>query len=156
MYLHHITIEPTAIPPSKWRVRDVRKSPRAEVADEALRYCVALLEQASLLPHPEQHRIRGVDAALSVSIEGRGMIATVWALQGAPLVDVGVALHSRSAAGLWRAMGPIQGKRPPAPIVVAKIHPTLLLDMSATEWLGDFERCLGWAFSSMKEVAPHD
>lgn len=68
-----------------------------------------------------------------------------------PLVTIGVAQRSRQAAPLWSmlttAFGNPRSVRMPAdPWVVVALHPTLAKYPDAAHWLGDFERCVAWAW----------
>lgn len=70
-----------------------------------------------------------------------------------PLVTLGVAPTSLAGAELWRQMVPGGGEeqvpRPAAPAVpwcAVKIYDTAALWPEAMSWLGDFERCLAWAW----------
>ena len=73
------------------------------------------------------------------------------------LVTVGVGMDAGDgAAALWRQLHewneltqggrPTDPERPPdAPWCGVACHEGLVLDPGATEWLGDFERCIAWA-----------
>lgn len=70
-----------------------------------------------------------------------------------PLVTLGVAPTSLASAELWRKMVPGGGEeqlpQPPAPSVpwvAVRLHETATLWPEALSWLGDFERCLAWAW----------
>ncbi|MDQ3562852.1 MAG: hypothetical protein M3436_01505 [Pseudomonadota bacterium] len=77
----------------------------------------------------------------------------------------GVAAHSRCGAALWRELHrwgktPVvtdPERCPPEPWVAVALDAGITQHMDATEWLGDFERCLAWAFRlSRDEAAHHD
>ena len=93
------------------------------------------------------------------SVSGRAstgcLVATVWR-DGPPSVvmaSIGVAAHSRCGATIWRALhtwGKVPvvtdpDRCPPEPWVAVALD-TLDPTEPALEWLGDFERCLAWAF----------
>jgi hypothetical protein len=70
-----------------------------------------------------------------------------------PLVTIAVAAKSKVSARLWSELqrpipgsSPAAGDPPRAPWVAARLYPTLALDPDAAVWLGDFERCLAWAW----------
>lgn len=70
-----------------------------------------------------------------------------------PVVTIGVAKKSRHAH-LWRLMTtgqhmpqPAPGIKPPeTPWCAVSIWPSSVLCTDAFEWLGDFERCVAWAW----------
>ena len=104
----------------------------------------------------------GVDMrgySVSGKASGKCLTATVWA-DGPPSVEIatiGVALHSRCGATLWRDLhryaslpaATQAGRCPPEPWVAAAIDRGALAmgHLPAMEWMGDFERCLAWAFA---------
>jgi hypothetical protein len=117
-----------------------RDSPRSEVSPDALAVCRALLRLGThRLPIPGGYSVR-------VERNGPWLAATVLGARGAPLVSLHVV---RDPVGL-RAVLDASGCRPVAPITLpaalVETLPGLALDASATEWLGDFERCLAWAW----------
>lgn len=70
-----------------------------------------------------------------------------------PIVTLGVAPTSIAGADLWPRIVPGGGEEqlprpsaPPVPWCVAKLQPTALLWSEAVSWLGDFERCIAWAW----------
>lgn len=68
-----------------------------------------------------------------------------------PLVTMGLAHRSRHAAPLWDELCAAMPSRPSvdmpaAPWLAVITHPTLAAHRSAAEWLGDFERCIAWAW----------
>lgn len=146
-YIEHITLD----------TGHTRRSLRAEVADEAISACRELIER---IRAGQEAAIPGTTAMLTGTAEGRCMIATVWhSADRSPLVTIGVAQHSRCGARLWRllhaeaarpaGMRPLAtaGRPCPAePWVAARLEIGLALHATEAEWLGDFERCLGWAW----------
>jgi hypothetical protein len=130
-YIHHVTIT----------TGHVRRSYRDEVSDEALVACREILARAeSDVPGQPGYRVRVT--------RSRGcMVATVHH-DAVPVVTIGIATHSRCGSRLWRLMhssGIAMAACPPEPWVAALILPGLVDAMDAASWLGDFERCLGWA-----------
>lgn len=68
-----------------------------------------------------------------------------------PLVTFGVAQRSRQGAPLWRmlvgAFGSMAGlQQAGTPYCAVAIHPSMPIYKGPTEWLGDFERCVAWAW----------
>lgn len=74
-----------------------------------------------------------------------------------PLVTLGVAQRSRHAAPLWDALCAAVPSRPkmdmPAtPWLAVITYPSLPAHRAAAEWLGDFERCIAWAWITRNPV----
>lgn len=71
-------------------------------------------------------------------------------IQRPPLVQIGVAPDSLAGADLWRTwLGRDRDDRTPsAPWCCARLMPALALYRAAAHWLGDFERCVAWAWIS--------
>lgn len=145
-YLHHVTLT----------TGDTRRSYRHEVSEQAVTVCRALLETISAGEMSEPVKIPGVgDYYLSGRVSGKCMVATV--TSGAPslvIATIGVAAHSRCGATLWRELHkwgemPVvtdPAACPPEPWIAAALDAGITEHMEAAHWLGDFERCLGWAF----------
>jgi hypothetical protein len=82
------------------------------------------------------------------------LIATVWDDDGDwPLVTLAVARKSLGAPRLWAMMhegyqdlATNRADVPHAPWCAVRLEPSLPLRLDATSWLGDFERCLAWAW----------
>ena len=81
------------------------------------------------------------------------------------LVTLGIAQRSREAAPLWQTMADTFGASPAArmssvPWCAVALHPTLPMFMDAVTWLGDFERCVAWAWitrnPALASVLPDD
>jgi len=122
-----------------------RKSYRSEISDDALRVCAELIEQIRerpLAPHkmpgPPGYEIVG-------DLSGPcGVVQVFRAGMEQPLVTIGIASRERCGITPWELLGGI-GPQPRAPWLAVKIGEGLIGD-PAMHWLGDFERCLGWAF----------
>ena len=93
---------------------------------------------------------------------GRCLVATVYA-DGPPselVATIGVATHSRCGASLWRNLHqwgrtPVvtdPTRCPPEPWVAVALDEGAAPHEDAMHWLGDFERCLAWAWVSARGV----
>jgi hypothetical protein len=72
---------------------------------------------------------------------------------GTRLVRIGVADKSRCAQPLWERLGGAPDARPAEPWCAASIDPRgASADRAAYRWLGDFERCLAWAWLTREEA----
>lgn len=142
-----------------------RRCWREEVADNVLELLRPLIDQAvrpsiktgRYVPLPNVVSPRCTITATTG--RGRALLVTIWAppVQGGtaptPLVTLGVAPTSLAGAELWRQMVPGGGEeqmpRPAAPAVpwcAVQMHDSAALWPEAMSWLGDFERCLAWAW----------
>lgn len=143
-----------------------RRSPRSEVGPGIVEALRPILERAltgTPTPIPP-----GQGYTLTGGVRGRCASFTVWSrslliwpeddqAQRAPVVEIGVAGHSRCGAPLWRTLHalaarldlPVKtdpGRCPPEPWCAALLYPGAVLAPDAMDWLGDFERCLAWAW----------
>lgn len=146
-YIHHVTLN----------TGHVRNSPRTEVADEIYNIVQPLLSAAIAGERPT---IPAVEPActLTAAAQDRCLIATVWGpdMDGrrVPIVTIGVASHSRCGAQLWpllheRVSVPVVSSPtevPPEPWCAVRIDIGFGFYPAAAQWLGDFERCLAWAW----------
>lgn len=136
-YLYHLTLD----------TGHARKSYRSEISDDALRLCAELVERIKqspgiplTLPGPPGYTI-------SALISGQCMSAQVFAdANELPLISFAVAARERCGAAIWKKLGGPDGKQPDAPWLAVRLEVGIVSSMAATEWLGDFERCVGWAF----------
>lgn len=145
-FLHHVTLT----------TGHTRRSYRDEVSDQAVAACLALIDKITSGEVSESVKIPGVgEYYLSGRASSKCLVATVWS--GAPsivIATIGVAAHSRCGAALWREMHawgetPVvtdPAQCPPEPWVAAAIDAGITQHMEAAHWLGDFERCLAWAW----------
>lgn len=150
-YLHHVTLT----------TGDVRRSPREEVSPEALADAQQLLVYVLQLDAPPRVIMPALgDYTLTARASGRCLLGLVRAPQEIdPLATIGIAAHSRCGAWLWRDLHggqtPVVTDRercPPEPWVASALHPRAAAHPGAMLWLGDFERCLGWAWLARLEV----
>ena len=73
--------------------------------------------------------------------------AEVYAPNGIRLIRIGVADHPRCGQPMWVRLGGAPDARPQEPWCVASIDQAgAKTDPEAYQWLGDFERCLAWAW----------
>ena len=142
MYIYHVTLQ----------TGHSRQSWRNEIDPEALRATADLLARA--LQHgPVELPVKPAGYTMRATAEGRCMLATVLHDEDAPIVTLGVATTSRCGAGLWRALvttgdqslGNI-AQPPGAPWCAVRLEVGLQLMSDAVGWLGDFERCVAWAW----------
>lgn len=145
MYINHITLS----------TGHVTRSQRSDVGDDVLATVAPWV--AAAVNSGQQHPLPGrPDYAAAVFVQDGGLAVTVYAPQPdigprLPLVTFGVAQRSRQGAGLWALLVANFGAHPSArkpgePWCAVALHPALRADMGAAEWLGDFERCVAWAW----------
>lgn len=154
-YLHHITLT----------TGHARDSLPGEVSPEAIAVCQDLILQILATEGTQTVPVPGMSG---YSIGGRAsskcLVATVWA-DGPPSVvicTIGIAAHSRCGSRLWRELHhwgetPVvtdPERCPPEPWVAAALDAGIVQHMEASRWLGDLERCLGWAWLSIIEARP--
>ncbi len=121
---------------------DSRESPRAEVADHVIDYMRGLL-----LPGEHDLPVMG-GYRLVVPTCPCGWLGTVQQ-DRVPIATIGVAANEAEADAIWPALVKVQQavaqvtcQRPPSPWVCA----ALLASSPAFDWLGDFGRCIAWAW----------
>ena len=139
-YLYHLTLT----------TGHARKSYRSEISDEALAVCAELIERINArplapieMPGPPGYVIVG-------EMAGPCGVAQVFTTHGEqPLITIGIATRERCGITPWQLLGG-KGEQPRAPWLAVKIEPGIAND-PAMHWLGDFERCLGWAFIESQE-----
>ncbi len=133
-YLSHITIN----------TEHIEKSPRSAVSDEAITFCRELISNSQdkciVIPHFEDFKITS-------TVEENSLICSVFEEDGElfPLVTFGVSKIDNEV--FWKKLCKDANKIIPqqsAPWCAVIIHPTLSLKSSS--WLGDFERCMAWAW----------
>lgn len=158
-YIAHVTLS----------TGHIRRSPRSEVGDDALAVLVPWLvsaRAAGSIPTPlPGEAFAGFTA--KILVEHGALVCTVYgpaskflglagmpeAQDGVPLVTFGVAQRSRHSKALWAALIAVSDVRPKcdmpeAPWCGVVLHPTLPAFPDASEWMGDFERCVAWAWIS--------
>lgn len=145
-----------------------RYSYRSEVSDQAVAVCRDLIDRIDRITSgavAESVQIPGVGGYyLSGRASGRCLVGTVWSGRHAPSINdpaipapictIGVASHSRCGAALWRMLHqhgetPVvtdADQCPPEPWVAVALDAGIIEHQDAAHWLGDFERCLAWAW----------
>lgn len=144
-FVRHITIE----------TGHERDSPRSEVGDGMIALLTLWIDRALA---GERVPIERVDPPCLLTMTAHGKCATatiVLAESGDPLVDLAIGAHSRCGAALWRSLhadaagnaATSADRVPPEPWLAVRLHQSGLVFAPMTaEWLGDFERCLAWAW----------
>lgn len=140
--------------------RDSRVSPRDEVSP-SVRAMLRPLLADGLHPLPGP---LGYD--LAITTIGAALIATVYRRNdNAPLVMIGVAADFSGSPELWAALVDLLASAPAASVHGADApleRPTetpwcgavvLFPTRREAEWLGDFERCLAWAWVDLVEAS---
>jgi hypothetical protein len=135
-----------------------RESLPGEVSEDAIATCRGLIE--ALIAEPT--RTVPIPSPPGYSLGGRTtgkcLVATVWAGgQSVLIATIGVAGHSRCGATLWREIHrwgetPVvtdPERCPPEPWVAAALDAGIARYSNAAHWLGNFERCLAWAWVIM-------
>lgn len=130
-YLWHATIQ----------TGHTRRSFRSEVAPEIIELVGGWLKSDHFALPPGG----GYECVITRRVSN-GLLAEVRNGQGTRLVEIGVANHSAFAAELWEHLGGAPDARPHEPWCAVSLDAGLMEDPAATEWLGDFERCLAWAW----------
>lgn len=141
------------------------RSYREEVGDETIALLAPWLARAISTGAREPLPVASLaHFAASATVECGALLCTVWGppvsqqsaasvppASGVPLVTLGVAQRSRHAAALWPLLVTLPGaaaglQRPPPPWCAVSLQPGVLLHPAASEWLGDLERCIAWAW----------
>ena len=141
-----------------------RASPRDEVRDEILSALYPWLEQVLEAGAPTPLPAESLaHYSAKATREDIGLVLTVYAPRGphikgkphkgemVPIVTMGLAQRPDGAAVLWQQMIDVFGaapgtEMPPTPWCAIAPHPALIQYQDAAEWLGDFERCVAWAW----------
>ncbi len=135
-----------------------RVSPREEVSQEVIDICRNLIVRSTSpnahipIPACEPYFVKSV-------VDGSNMRATVSKLVAGtqiPVVEIGVALEAGYGVKLWEEMHSSANmpliieadSAPKRPWVAARLEfEGIFLAFDAMHWLGDFERCLAFAFA---------
>lgn len=155
MYIQHLTLASG----------NVTRIERGDVYGETLARISPWLTAVALDGGPAPLPVSALAAySASASVHDGALILTVLGPAGEgfakppPLVTIGVAKRSRHGAALWPLMtGPVMPpsapglKCPSAPWCAVVQWPPLAVDLDAADWLGDFERCVAWAWVTRAE-----
>lgn len=143
-YLNHVTLT----------TGHLARTSRAGVTDETIAALAPWLDQAldsePPIPLPGPLGSRDGFSATAYTADG-ALVCTVYDPASQPLVTFGVAHRSRHAPELWALLvaqfGAVDGlKMPTAPWCAVAIHPAFVMQRGASAWIGDFERCVAWAW----------
>jgi hypothetical protein len=117
-----------------------RISPRSEVSEQAVAVLQPLLTTG-------EHDVPGMFGyRCRVTVFATVLAATVVARSGAPLITTLVCPDANSLVIARDVLAlPHDAKLLP-PCALVRLHPTIVLDLLAADWLGDFERCIAWAW----------
>lgn len=144
MYLNHITLS----------TGHTRRSPRSEVSDDTVKALQPWLQAA--LDYQDDYPLPGPlgardDFVAHAHIKDGALICGVGHRHTGPLVTFGVAARSRQSGELWAWLCAQYGSAdalvaPAAPWCAVALHPSYMLQMGASAWLGDFERYVAWTW----------
>jgi hypothetical protein len=154
MYLNHLTL-------TTGHLARTQRSDVKPVASELLAdWLPATINsgRSHALPVPELCHI-----SAQVFVQSGTLVVTVSAPVGpheqgkphtgqtVPLVTLGVAQRAGQGADLWAslttAFPTAHGlEMPSTPWLAVAVHPSIAAYTGPVEWLGDFERCLAWAW----------
>jgi len=145
-YIEHVTLT----------TGDSRRSERGEVAGIRLDGARALIARLGETPDSTVPIAEQPGYSVGGRGQGRCLVATVWAdgPTSEIIASIGIAAHNRCGAVVWRALHqygrlPVvtdPDSQPQPPWCAAALEIGILRHMDASEWLGDFERCLAWAW----------
>lgn len=152
-YISHVTLT----------TGHTRQSPREEVEDDVLAVLVPWLNELVIggakrpLPVPPLSHF-----AANATMHNGAMVCTLWAPAGPhqpgkparaelPMVTFAVAQSSQQGDDLWRLLlsqfgGPAKLEKPAEPWCAVVLHPIIAAYRGDVEWMGDFERCVAWAW----------
>lgn len=130
-YLWHVTLN----------TGESHRSYRNEVRDAIM----------TLLRQQIDEALAGLDVAikpgyrLKADTVGGALVGTVMRDRDDPLCTIAVARNARQGAAIWRLLQEA-GSPPRSPWCAVRLYAGLAYDPDALIWLGDFERCLAWAW----------
>lgn len=149
-YIRHITLT----------TGHARDSLPGEVSEDAIQALQPLIERVAAGDVAEPVSLSAFAEVGPYSVTGRAsrkcLVLSVYH-DGPPsalVCSIGVAAHSRCGASLWRNLHrwgrlPVATDPedcPPEPWVAAALDEGALEHTDAMHWLGDFERCIAWAW----------
>jgi hypothetical protein len=120
--------------------RHTRRSFRSEVEPDVLEMVAGWLASDLI-------KLPGGYSCIVMYRSGHCLQAEVHTPGGVRLVVIGVASHARCGQSLWLRLEGLPGAKPAEPWCAAWLDSAgQAADPTAYHWLGDFERCLAWAF----------
>ncbi len=144
-YINHITLQ----------TGHIRRSEVSEISSDAIAFCQDLITDC-LVNQGEKIPIQNFDGYFfsAGNLSGKSLFGTVWK-HDIPLVTLIVATKSRSSQKLWSELhrhatqpavtNPLDP--PSVPWIAASLTSVAAsADIEAMQWLGDFERCIAWAW----------
>lgn len=136
-YIWHETVQ----------TQHTRRSFRSEIAPDVLATVTGWLG-SDLIALPGGYR------CVVMSRSESCLQAEVWTPHDIRLCVIGVAVRARCAV-LWARLHGDAATKPAEPWCGVWLDPTgLIADPEAYHWLGDFERCLAWAFIDAQNEEP--
>jgi hypothetical protein len=152
-YITHVTLQ----------TGHARRSPREEVSDATLALLSPWLDQLLAAGTPLPLPVPALSHfAASATVDNGALLLTLFAPLGPhqtgkpakaelPMVTLGIAQRSRHGAQLWPLLAQLPGiatglERPAEPWCAVVLHPTLAAYHGDAAWMGDFERCVAWAW----------
>jgi len=135
----------STIPHYTIEANHIRHASRSEVSDDLLASLKPLLSNG-------RHVLPVIDGySVDSSVCGSILAATICSErnpfgEALPLVTAYVCEDESGLASVLRVTGARNHPELRAPCVVATMHPTAMTDKKAMGWMGDFERCLAWAW----------
>lgn len=156
-HIHHLTLT----------TGHTRRSWRHEIDPGVLRDLGRLLRRGIDTGRIDLTMIEPAGHWVRVTPHGKCVLLTVMHGDDMPLVTFGVAAHSRCGARMWRLLTQdavvAEGaprlspdRAPQEPWCAARIEPGLMYRPDAAQWLGDFERCIAWAWLDHLETRRDD
>ena len=161
-YINHLTLT----------TGHCRRSPRSEVTDETLALMRPWLSAAIATTEPISLPVDELSHFSAVAIHEVGLVVTLYGPIGphipgkphkgdkAPIVTFGVAERSRESAVLFAKLEKHFGRcavsRPEVPWCAVALHDNLAAFTEALDWIGDFERCVAWAWITHQIRRPAD
>jgi hypothetical protein len=137
-YIYHITLD----------TGDIASTPRSAVSDNALVTLGAHLKRAIAA---KRDIIPTTACTLMASHAGPLLLCTILDIGGRPVLTFGVAPRARGADTLWtmltqnRQFDAEPGDPPPAPWVAVRMDAGAS-SANLADWMGDYERCIAWAW----------
>jgi hypothetical protein len=140
-YVQHVTLD----------TGHVRRSPRSEVRDDIIELLdgwIGRMLAGEAVPAGD------IGIVLTAQARGRCLLIEVADARSLdPLATIGVGVHSRCGAPLWRELhadarptATAAERPPPEPWVAARLRPDIVHHVGVADVLGDLERCLAWAW----------